>query len=145
MRAPGIELAQVAENAAGDADRGGRQRGAEEQIGIGVTRPGSSHGPTTKAPSDEGHDDAECADGEGARTDLDQVGQPRFKADLQQQHDDAELGDEGDDRVLGDGVKKPDTEQREIAEHDAEQQFTEHRRESRAFVPAVQTGGRSSG
>ena len=49
---------------------------------------------------------------------------------MQQQHDDAELGDESDDRVFGDGVKKLDTEQREIAEYDAQQQFTEHRRKA---------------
>ena len=88
--------------------------------------PGSSSGPATKAPSDEGDDDADRADQRGADADADQIAEPGFEADLQQQDDDPQFGHEHDDRVAGDGVEIVEAEQAEIAEHDAEQQFAEH-------------------
>jgi hypothetical protein len=139
-----IELAQVAEDPAGNADRGRRQRGAEEQIGV-AGKPRQQPRPDHPGAQHEGHDDAHRADGKGARSDLDQVGQPRLQADLQQQHDDAKLGDEGDDRVLGDGLEAVEAQQRQIAQQPRRAAVRPAPRESRCAAPAARTGGRSSG
>ncbi len=118
------EFAEIAEHATGDADRGGRQRGAEEQIGIGRL-PRQQQRPDDEGAQGKGHDNADTTDGKRPPADLDQIGQPRFQADLQQQDDHAQFGDEEDDRVFGDGGEVSNPEQREITQHHAEQQFAE--------------------
>ena len=132
LRLGHAQPAKIAEDTAGDANRGSCQRRPEKQVSV-LVLPGQQQGSDHIGAKGKGNGNTDGTDHERPGADLDQIVEPRLQTDLQQQNDHAQLGEEGDDRVTGHLVEIVKAENRQIAQHDSEQQFAEHRRKTDAL------------
>ena len=81
---------EVEEGRRGDPGAGRRQRGAEEDAGLGAL---AERQPEPDS-GEEGEDDAGAADGDRDPADRPHLREPRLQADPEEQEDDAELGED---------------------------------------------------
>ena len=132
----GVRPPEILHHARGDADARGGQRRAEKDVRVDAR---ARQQPRAHAPAkDEGADDAQRRHHEGGEADLHHLRHGGLEADLEEQQDDAEAGEHIHGDVGPQVVEPVESRQREIPEHDARRQLsehwrlTEHHREMRA-------------
>ena len=126
-RFPGLQPVEVGEHAGGDADAGGAQRGADEDVGE-PRLAGAAPGPR---PTSRGRTARRRRRRRRRRLDrpTDSMSRDvRLEPDLEQQQDDADLRQDADPDVGAEELEPRVAEQRQVAEDDADDQLAEHRR-----------------
>ena len=126
LRLPGGDLPQVGQHPGGDADAGGAEGGADEEVDQKVLV-GQEVGRHRPAEEERRHDaeDRHQQAGDTHRQHLLDVG---FQADVEEQQDDADLGQDLDPQVGAQEVEEVDPDEGEVAQEDAEHQLAQDRR-----------------
>ncbi len=139
-RLPRRHLAEVGEDARGDADAGGAERGADEdvrQVVLLGQEPGC-HAPT----EEERRRHPQAGDEQARPADREHLAGVGLQSHLEEQQDDPELGEHLQPPVGAEELEVVDAEEREVAEDDAEDQLAEDRRLADALEQlAAELGG----
>ena len=124
-RLGGLGTADVLEHPRGDADAGGRERGAEEQVS--VPRVFGQEPDTDKVPEDERYDHTDAGHHERRAADLRHLRDRGLQAHLEQQQDHPQLAEGGDHRVGERKTEGVPAEEPQVSEGDPRDELTQHR------------------